>query len=339
MSQSLHHLPVLEPYVELARRRLKHTDDVYQSLIAVTPKDLRLCSHQQLRAKGNHFGAFYIRLADIARLPAGELQVRPSRVVSPPDRSGYVSGEGLGLSSPIGSERLVSSQPSSFSLSESDPVERPEHVLRTKHEVVTAGMAAEFISAVLDICSEQKNSDSRIEFTPAPTTYIIESQWLQSVCQDDGSFIRRKKSKLDRGWVSQGHNLAMFEAKALYTSWNEEEDVAQISTSVRAQLACEVFGSIFQRLNADDDPDDLSCKDRHVFLISAHQTSLTFTHTTINKDYLDYLQSDSPTDSLPFLSLVSSEQFDIEKVPGRIEAAISIMALVSFLDDTEKTET
>jgi hypothetical protein len=71
-----------------------------------------------------------------------------------------VSGEGLGLSSPIRSERLVSSQPSSFSLSESDPVERPEHVLRTKHEVVTAGMAAEFISAVLDICSEQKNADS-----------------------------------------------------------------------------------------------------------------------------------------------------------------------------------
>jgi hypothetical protein len=76
-----------------------------------------------------------------------------------------------------------------------------------------------------------------------------------------------------------------------------------------------------------------------VFLISAHQTSLIFTHTTINKDYLDYLQSDSPTDSLPFLSLVSSEQFDIENVPGRIKAAISIMALVSFLDDTEKTET
>lgn len=262
MSQSLHHLPVLEPYIELARRRLKNTDDVYQSLISVTPKDLRLCSHQQLRAKGNHFGAFYIRLADITRLPAGELQVRPTRVVSAPDRSGYVSGEGLGLSSPIGSERLVSSQPSSFSLSESDPVEQPEHVLRTKHEVVTAGMAAEFISAILDMCSEQKNTDSRIEFTPAPTTYIIESQWFQSVCQDDGSFIRRKKSKPDRGWISQGHNLAILEAKALYTSWNEEEDVAQISTSVRAQLACEVFGSIFQRLNADDDPDNLTCKDR-----------------------------------------------------------------------------
>lgn len=76
---------------------------------------------------------------------------------------------------------------------------------------------------------------------------------------------------------------------------------------------------------------------RSVFLISAHQTSLTFTHTTINKEYWDYLQSDSPTDNLPFLSLVSSEQFDIEKVSGRIEAAISIMALVSFLDDTEET--
>lgn len=61
-----------------------------------------------------------------------------------------------------------------------------------------------------------------------------------------------------------------------------------------------------------------------VFLISAHQTTLTFTHTTIKKECLDYLQSDRPTDSLPFLSLVS-EQFDIEKGPGRIEAAIGIM--------------
>lgn len=53
---------------------------------------------------------------------------------------------------------------------------------------------------------------------------------------------------------------------------------------------------------------------------------------------LPLVWSDKPTDSLPFLSLVSSEQFDIEKGPGRIKAAIGIMALVSFLDDTEETE-
>ncbi|OBT69611.1 hypothetical protein VE03_00911 [Pseudogymnoascus sp. 23342-1-I1] len=74
-----------------------------------------------------------------------------------------------------------------------------------------------------------------------------------------------------------------------------------------AQLTYEIFGSIFQQLSANDDPDDLGCKDRHVFLISAHQTTLTFTHTTINKEYLDYLQSDRPTDILPFSSLVSPE--------------------------------
>jgi hypothetical protein len=142
----------------------------------VTPKDLKQCSHRQLRAKGNQFRAFYTRLADAARLPDPEPQYRPARVIQSPNRPGYVSGEGLGLSSPLGTEKHGHSQSSSFSLSDGDPAEKTDHILRTQHETVTAGIAAEFISAVVDLCSVQTQLDSRIEFTPAPTTYTIESQ-------------------------------------------------------------------------------------------------------------------------------------------------------------------
>jgi hypothetical protein len=147
-----------------------------------------------------------------------------------------------------------------------------------------------------------------------------------------------------------GHNLAVLEAKALYKSWNEDEDVIQLSTNVLPQQAREIVSSIFQRLDIDGEVDDLGGEDRqyvlyrprvlHVtkrltlvsfFLISVHQTILTFLHTTIEKDYLDYLRSDKPADALPFLALTTSAQFDIEKISGRVEAAIGIMSLVFFL--------
>jgi hypothetical protein len=73
-----------------------------------------------------------------------------------------------------------------------------------------------------------------------------------------------------------------------------------------------------------------------LFLISVHQTTLTFLHTTIEKDYIDYLRSDKPVDILPFLTLTTSAQFDIENISERVEAAIGIMSLVSFLDETEE---
>lgn len=94
----------------------------------------------------------------------------------------------------------------------------------------------------------------------------MESQWLRTVCQDDGSFIQRIKSRLHGVWISKGHNLAILEAKALYKSWSEDEDVAQLSTNVLAQRACGIVSSIFQRLGIDDEVDNLSRKDRQYVL-------------------------------------------------------------------------
>lgn len=43
-----HHLTVLEPYLERARAQLERAPVVYQSLVEVTPKRLKQCSHQEL---------------------------------------------------------------------------------------------------------------------------------------------------------------------------------------------------------------------------------------------------------------------------------------------------
>ena len=42
-----------------------------------------------------------------------------------------------------------------FPLSESDPVEQSEHMLRVQHETVTGRVASGFISLIVDLYSEQ----------------------------------------------------------------------------------------------------------------------------------------------------------------------------------------
>ena len=74
-----------------------------------------------------------------------------------------------------------------------------------------------------------------------------------------------------------------------------------------------------------------------LFVISVHQTTLTFLHTTIEREYVDYLESIERGDDLPFLRLTSSAQFDIENVEERVEAGVGIMSLVSFLNQAEET--
>lgn len=70
-----------------------------------------------------------------------------SRDVSQPDRLGFVTREGLGLSPSL---RPISQTPEPQS-----SLYKPSKVTRTKYETVTAGMAAEFVSSVVDLCCEQ----------------------------------------------------------------------------------------------------------------------------------------------------------------------------------------
>lgn len=212
---------------------------------------------------GGHFGAFYSRLAEVVRIAQLERRVQPNRDINRPERTEYVTSEGLGFSSPLGTDASTQVQSSPFAPSDSDPTERSDHELRIKHEVVTASMTAEFISTVLDICSKQLNPTSRIEFSAAPTTYKMRTRWLQTTCQDDGSLICRHKSVFSGYWVPRGYPLAIVESKAAYTSWNEDEDSAQVSTNVLAQQICEMVTSTFQRSDiGEDDLEDLNPKAR-----------------------------------------------------------------------------
>jgi hypothetical protein len=152
--QANEHLEILRPYRERARIHIENFPEILRSLTAVSPKNLKEYSSARLRKIGGEFGAFYSRLAEVVRMPQPVRRTRPERDIRQPYDPNFVTGEGLGFSSPLGTEASTQFQSSPFSLSESDPVEQSDHELRKKHETVTASMAAEFISAILDICSD-----------------------------------------------------------------------------------------------------------------------------------------------------------------------------------------
>jgi hypothetical protein len=256
------HLEVLRPYRERARIHIENFPDILRSLTAVSPKNLKECSSARLRKMGGEFGAFYSRLAEVVRMPQPVRRTRPIRDIRQPNDPNFVTGEGLGFSSPLGTEASRQFQSSPFSPSESDPVEQSDHELRKKHETVTASMATEFISTILDICCDQPNPNSRIEFNPAPTTYTLDTPSFKTTCQDDGCLIRRHTSQLTGSWLPHGYNLAIVECKAQYTSWNEDEDIAQVSSNVLAQQVCEMISSVFERIETVYDAEDLSQKQR-----------------------------------------------------------------------------
>ena len=256
------HLEVLSRYCERARIHIEALPRALSSLEWVSPKMLKECPSAGLREIGGQFGAFYSLLAEVARMPDLVRRARSGRDIQRPSNPDFVTGEGLGFSSPLGTDGSGQNQSSSFSPSESDPLERSDHELRRKHEVVTANMTAEFISSLLDTCSHPPDSDSRLEFNPAPSTYALDTPALKSTCQDDGCIVRRCRSQLTGYWITQGFNLAIVECKAQYTIWNEDEDIASVSSNVRAQQVCEMLSSGFQRIEAVHEIGDLSPKSR-----------------------------------------------------------------------------
>jgi hypothetical protein len=111
-----------------------------------------------------------------------------------PERPNFRSGEGEGFSSSpdIGSSPLttISSAYSPRNLSERPDIE--EQIDRKKHEVVSATMAALFISTVLDLYSDQPVETVATEFSNSPNTFHLDSPQLECICQDDGAIWRRK---------------------------------------------------------------------------------------------------------------------------------------------------
>ncbi len=182
-------------------------------------------------------------------MPQPVRRTRPNRDIRQPNDPNFVTGEGLGFSSPLGTEASRQFQSSPFSPSESGPVEQSDHELRKKHETVTAGMATEFISTILDICCDQPNPNSRIEFNPAPTTYTLDTPSFKTTCQDEGCLIRRPTTQLTGSWLPHGYNLAIVECK-------------RGRRYSLAQQVCEMISSVLERIDTVYDAEDLSQKQR-----------------------------------------------------------------------------
>jgi hypothetical protein len=174
-------------------------------------------------------------------MPQPVRRTRPNRDIRQPNDPNFVTGEGLGFSSPLGTEASRQFQSSPFSPSESGPVEQSYHELRKKHETVTAGMATEFISTILDICCDQPNPNSRIEFNPAPTTYTLDTPSFKTTCQDEGCLIRRHTTQLTGSWLPQ-YNLAIVECK-------RGRNIVRVSSNVLAQQVCEMISSVLERID------------------------------------------------------------------------------------------
>jgi hypothetical protein len=190
------------------------------SLTAFSYEEIRSLPHRALRSM-NYFGSFFVSLADVARVRSQDLPTRRLREnIRAPERPNFRSGEGEGFSSspPIGSSPLtiVSSAYSPRHLSERPDVE--EQIDRKKHEVVSANMAAQFISIVIDLYSNQPIESITTEFSNAPNTFHLDSPQFNCICQDDGAIWRRKFNPITKTWINpQSTLLCSLEAKSSYS--------------------------------------------------------------------------------------------------------------------------
>jgi hypothetical protein len=66
------HLDIFQGYLEPARIYIENCHDIFEPLTVVSPKRLKECSFAELRKIGGGFGAFYVRLAEVVRMPPPE---------------------------------------------------------------------------------------------------------------------------------------------------------------------------------------------------------------------------------------------------------------------------
>lgn len=251
--QPVNEIPVLVPYMSTARTMMETLDNA-KDLMKLTPSEISRCNHADLRKQGGVFDSFYIALADMIRLPpldtaAGDRPKRVSKVVSHP---GFSPGIGLS-SSPEPPESSQGSE-SQSEYKSSPPQARDYEVQqgRTKHEAVSSDLAAQFISSVLDNLADHPDPNTTIEFTHAPTTFVLTSKNLECTCQDDGSIILGERSHHDQKW-SFAELLCSLEAKARYTEEDTSSGLGIVSDQVMAQQVCEMLGSAMSRVKSRGD--------------------------------------------------------------------------------------
>ena len=197
-------LPILESFIPGAREALDARLTEVSDLKRLSLSQVREMSHAELRAEGGDFDSFYVALADVSRLPelAGAVPDRPQRDRKPTQNPGYDPGEGL--SSPISEsangDRAHHPPSSPYTPESLGRQDYDSQLDEAKLEAVTADLAAQFISTVLDRLSNQNSKNTRIESSRAPTTFVLDSSALSCSCQDDGSIVWRRKGPVSHQW-------------------------------------------------------------------------------------------------------------------------------------------
>ncbi|CAD6442358.1 658a249e-31ac-4398-ab7f-dd68b60dd291 [Sclerotinia trifoliorum] len=256
------------------------------SLKSITYEQLQTLAHRELRSEGV-FGSFFVALADVTRdghVPDGSPRLpRLRRNIKVPERPDFRSGEGEGFSSspsrpsssptnraPIPTPIPTTPTPISKTLTSLPPNSSPftvsseyvpdqqdgelelEDQLDRKHpEVVSANMAAQFISTVLDVYSSGSNKNHRSEFCIGPTTLHLVSHVLNCTCQDDGAAWRRKYDPDTRAWINKSELLFSLEVKSSY-SQSDSSGMGIPSNRTLAQQFCELLGSVMSKVERKD---------------------------------------------------------------------------------------
>ncbi|KAG9240224.1 hypothetical protein BJ878DRAFT_579211 [Calycina marina] len=221
----------------------------------------------------------------------------------------------------------VSSVYSPRHLSERPDVE--EQIDRKKHEVVSANMAAQFISIVIDLYSNQPIESITTEFSNAPNTFHLDSPQFNCICQDDGAIWRRKFNLITKTWINpQSTLLCSLEAKSSY-SRVDSSGMGVTSDRTLAQQFCELLGPVLSQVT-DGDYEALDDEQRCRFLISVHQSDIMIVYCDFSPEYLGYMYSDQPPPHLPYITLHRSRKYNLGDPTERREAAETIVAFGEY---------
>lgn len=175
-----------------------------QQLKRFTKRDVMRSTPTDLRRGCQELGSYYAWLACVlepnpksksSRKRTPSISPRAKRVCQTPLQSGFVTGEGLGFSSPIKVSDEIHSSPSSFAPSDNATRDRSDFEDRVKSEDVSRALAIESLAIICDLARDPA-SDSiprRLEFTPESHTYKIPP--LNATCIDDGSFVFERMQK------------------------------------------------------------------------------------------------------------------------------------------------
>ncbi|KAF4629210.1 hypothetical protein G7Y89_g8944 [Cudoniella acicularis] len=328
------HLRKLRDYAQDVNNMLAQSPDELAALMKLSLPQIQKLDHKQLRKEGGAYSGFYVALSDITRAPepTNNAPNRPARNVKPPNRRDY--DPGVGFSSPHGPSSagsVVPSEGSVFSPKYEGPVEYDEQLDRVMNEDLALDFVSQFISTTIDCLSVQTPKDFSIEHFRANTKFTLKpSSKVDCVSVDDGAIIRRKVGSTIREWTSERSLLCSIEAKARYRK-ADANDQGVPDDKVLAQQVSELLGGLMFKVRRRA-YEDLLDHERCRFLISAHQTHISFLHTDFSENYLEYLYSDNQPEVLPFLEIQRTKEFDLMDINEHLAAAKELLRMVKYFD-------